>query len=434
MKQIVTDFTSRLYWQEQPLEDGGIDYIHIVNLFPQKTYQPFHGFGGAFTESAGYALSKLPKDKQEAYIKAMFSKEGLNYNLGRVHLNSCDFALGNYAAQETEDGDFSLKRDEQYILPMIKMAQKENALCLLATPWSPPAYMKTNGDMNHGGQLKKEYYGQWAEYLAKYVKLYIKKGIPITMLSIQNEPAATQTWDSCIYSGEEEGQFAANYLRKALDAQDLHGVDILAWDHNKDLLVQRMEETLSVEGASDALDGFAFHWYTGDHFEAVQLARELYPNKSLYFTEGCVEYSRFEADAVKNAQMYAHDIIGNLNAGCNGSIDWNLLLDAKGGPNHVGNFCDAPVMLNKAEDDYVLNLSYYYIGHFSKYIQPGAKRMASSKYSSNLDVTAFLNPDGHTVAVLLNRAAGPLPVTLRDNNTQLGNLSIPGYGIVTVVM
>ncbi len=436
MKQIVTRLDQNLFWAQQPLQDGGIDYIHIVNLFPQKRYQAFHGFGGAFTEAAAYAMGKLDTQKQNGFLQAMFGEDGLRYTLGRVHLGSCDFALSNYAAvtdpADDELNTFSILREEEHLLPMVRRALKYGSLSLLASPWSPPAFMKTNQDMNNGGQLKPEYRALWAKYLAKYVKTYRESGIPITMLSIQNEPAATQTWDSCLYSGEEEGVFAAQYLCPALEAAGLSDVQILVWDHNKDLLVQRMQETLSVPGAKQAIDGFAFHWYTGDHFEAVALAREEHPDMVLYFTEGCVEYSRFEgAGAVKNAEMYAHDILGNLNAGCNGSIDWNLLLDEKGGPNHVGNYCDAPVMLAAGEEDYVLNLSYYYIGHFSRYIQPGAVRIACTRYAAQLEVTAFENPDGSKAVCFLNRTDDALPVTLRENNAHLCNLTIAPHSIVT---
>lgn len=440
MKQFTTNPAKNLHWQETAVAAEGMDFVHIVNVFPERQYQQFDGFGGAFTEAAGYALAQLPQAAQQEVIDAYFAPDGLRYNLGRIHLNSCDFALGNYAAME-DPGDtalasFSIARDEEYLLPMVRRAIEASPapLALFASPWSPPAFMKTNGEMNNGGALKPEYYGLWAKYLAKYIQVYRAAGIPVTMLSIQNEPEATQTWDSCRYTAEEEGRFAAEYLAPALAEAGLSDIKVFAWDHNKDMLYQRMEDTLAVPGANAALSGFAFHWYTGDHFEAVALAREVWPEKTLYFTEGCVEYSRFSgANAVKKAEMYAHDILGNLSAGCNGSIDWNLLLDAKGGPNHVHNYCDAPIMTDAEAKGIVRQLSYYYIGQFSRHIKPGARRIATTSYASQVECVAFANPDGERVICLLNRTDEALPICLREGLALKGNTLLEAHSIITLV-
>ncbi len=185
----------------------------------------------------------------------------------------------------------------------------------------------------------------WADMVARYVSAYRDEGITIQQLTVQNEPAAVQTWDSCIFSGVEEAEFACRYLRPALDRAQHSDVKINVWDHNKEKILERAAESFSVEGARDVIDGIAFHWYTGEHFDALAEVHRQYPDKALIFTEGCVEYSRFEAEnQIQNAEMYAHDIIGDFNAGMNGFIDWNLILDRQGGPNHVGNYCDAPVM------------------------------------------------------------------------------------------
>jgi glucosylceramidase len=177
-------------------------------------------------------------------------------------------------------------------------------------------------------------------------------------------------------------------------------------------MFERAKETIDAD-TDKMIDGIAFHWYTGDHFDAVSITRDAFPGKELIFSEGCVEYSRFDASQLKNAQMYAHDMIGNLNAGMTGFLDWNILLDVKGGPNHVGNNCDAPVMSVDGEDNFVQNLSFYYIGHFSRYIEKGAKRIACTKYTDKLEITGFKNPDGSIVCIILNRTTEDIPVTLR---------------------
>lgn len=432
---VVTDFSQNLRWAEKNLEAGPVDCVHQVSVYPQMRRQTFHGFGGAFTEASAFNYQRLPAEKQAELMERYFGASGLRYALGRTHLNSCDFALGNYACMEREDDPvFHTERDEQYLLPMIHDAQKAagKPLGLLVSPWSPPAFMKTNGDMNHGGRLKPEHWSLWARCMARYVRFYRENGCDVRMISVQNEPAAVQTWDSCIYTAEEEGRFAIA-LRAALEAVGCGDVQILAWDHNKDILVYRAQETLSVPSAADAVSGFAVHWYTGDHFDAIRLVRERWPEKAVWFTEGCVEYSRFDGmTPLQKAEMYAHDIIGNLNAGISGSMDWNLLLDAKGGPNHVGNFCEAPIMLREDGSDFEVMCEYHYIGHFSRYIQPGAVCLGCSSYCGDVEVTAFENPDGSRTAVLLNRSGNTLPVSLTENAAEGFHLVLEPHTIATV--
>lgn len=393
-------------------KEGGFIYspskeFKLLKVYPRETRQEILGFGGAFTEASAYTWSKMSEENKEKLLSLYFGKEGNQYNFCRTHIQSCDFSLGNRTYVEDNDTEletFSIEGDFKYQIPFIKEALKYNGdMELLASPWSPPGFMKTNNEMNHGGKLKEEYYDAWAEIFVKYLKAYEKEGIVIKRVTIQNEPNAVQTWDSCQFTGEEERRFACEHLKGKLEAAGLSDVKISCWDHNKDLIVERCEEIFTDEKALKDISGVAFHWYTGDHFEALQCIRDKYPEKELIFTEGCVEYSRFAtANQTQNAEMYAHDIIGNLNAGMNGYIDWNLILDEKGGPNHAGNFCDAPVMCDTAQDTVDVKLSFYYIGHFSRFIKPGARRVLVSRYTDKVDCCGFLNPDGEMVLVVLN--------------------------------
>ena len=437
MKAVITttDFSRNSLWVQTPLESGALDCTHQVSVYPRCRGQRFEGFGGAFTEAAAYNYQKLPLSKREAFMQAYFGEQGLRYSVGRTHIGSCDFALGNYACMDSADAAvFDTRRDETYLLPMLRDAALAagKPIGLLLSPWSPPAFMKTNGDMNHGGKLREEYRSLWASCMAQYVAFYKSHGCDVRMVSIQNEPAATQVWDSCLYSGAEEGEFAA-FLREALDAAGCEDVKILAWDHNKDIFVYRAEDTLSVDGAEKTVDGFGIHWYTGDHFEAIRAVKQRWPEKTIWFTEGCVEYSRFDGmSRQQKAEMYAHDILGNLNAGISGSIDWNLLLDSKGGPNHVGNFCEAPVMLTEDATDFTLMTEYYYIGHFSRYIRPGAVKLASSVAATGIEAVAFENPDGSRAAVLLNAGDEPQSVSLTENGAEGFSFQLMPHTIATV--
>jgi glucosylceramidase len=411
---------------------------HVINLYPEVEYQTILGFGGAITEAAGYAFSKLTKENQEKALELYFGGSGNGYHLMRSHIDSCDFSLGIYAAmndpEDAEMKSFQQEREEQYILPLLRAAAQKagKAFDLMLSPWSPPAFMKTNGDRTHGGKLKEEYRKAWAEYICRYIKEYEKKGFHINRLTIQNEPAAVQTWDSCIYSAEEEKVFLRDYLYPTLSEQGLGHIKLNIWDHNKERMYERAKAIIDEE-TINMVDGVAFHWYSGDHFEAITLTHEAYREKELIFTEGCVEYSRFSADQLKNAQMYAHDIMGNLNAGMTGFIDWNIFLDEKGGPNHVGNYCDAPIMVNTQTGELMVKLSYDYIGHFSKYIKPGAKRIGLSKYTSELEVTAFKNPEGSLVLVALNRTDRKLPIVIRVNG-ELIEFELPESSIATALL
>lgn len=442
IRMIVTNDAKKEYWQETILTKESINSeMGVVKIYAEEKEQSIDGFGGAFTESSAYNYQKLSKAKQQMLIEQYYGESGLRYNMGRIHMNSCDFALGNYTYIEEGDdtlSTFNIQHDFKQIIPMIKDALEkcDGEINFMAAPWSPPAFMKTNGEMNHGGKLKKEYYQTWADYFVAFIKAYQEAGIKISYVTVQNEPAATQTWDSCVYTAEEERDFAKDYLAPALDKAGLGEVEIYIWDHNKEVVVERVQTAFSDKDARDKITGIAVHWYTGDHFEAIELLRKKYPEKKIFFTEGCVEYSRFaDSGEVQKAEMYAHDMLGNLKAGISGFLDWNLLLDEKGGPNHVGNFCAAPMMLTVGEDgeiDFEKRLSYYYIGHFSRYIKPGAVKIAATRYTDKIEAAAFLNPDNSRAVVVLNKTEEPVKFLLNDAGEGVP-VTLESHSIATLV-
>ncbi|MFQ9195444.1 MAG: glycoside hydrolase family 30 protein [[Clostridium] leptum] len=323
---------------------------NAVNLYPEITYQSLDGFGGSATEAAGYVLSQLDDARREEALRAYFGRDGLRYSWLRVPVDSCDFSLSSYCAvtdpNDREFQTFSLKRDLQYIVPLLRQAQalSDTPLSLMLSPWSPPAFMKTNGSRRFGGRLREDCYSQWAKYLCRYIKEYQNLGFSVKLLSIQNEPKAKQPWDSCLYTAQEEKRFLQEALYPQLQKEGLGEISVCIWDHNKERCFERARDIIDAE-TDPMVGGVAFHWYSGDHFDALRLIRERYPDKKLVFTEGCVEYHSYVyQNDLANAQLYAHDIIGNLNAGMNLFLDWNLVLNQKGGPNHTGNYCDAPIL------------------------------------------------------------------------------------------
>ena len=439
--------------------------MQVVNVYPQVMYQTVEGFGGAMTEAAGYALSKLSDEDRKAAINAYFGKDGIGSTLIRTHIDSCDFSLGMYQAVEDVVSDpefttFTINRDRQYIIPAIKeaMAACDKPISVLLSPWSPPAAWKTapakvviganapemirknapkedsdEGNRCWGGHLKPEFYPSWARYIVKYIQAYLDEGIPVKWVSIQNEAMAVTPWDSCQWTIEEEKTFLRDHLYPEMLKAGLIGkVGIYIWDHNKERIFERACGTLD-EKTRPMVDGIAFHWYTGDHFDAVRMTHEAFPEKKLMFSEGCVEYSVMGGQSeVTFGQRYAHDMIGNLNAGMNRFIDWNMYLDEIGGPNHVGNYCGAPIMLD-GKGSFEKKVSYYYIAHFSKYIQPGATHIGSSSYSDKLEVTAARNPDGSIVLVVLNRTGEEIPYNVRIQG-ELVKLKAEANSIATAVI
>lgn len=410
--------------------------LYLVNLYPQVRYQTILGFGGAITEAVGLVLGALPPEQARQLLNAYYGPGGIGYSLVRTHLDSCDFTGENYCAIQPGDVDFttfSLHHDEKNIIPYIHMAEElaGTKLPVMLSPWSPPAFMKTNGSRNGGGKLRPEYADLWARYICKYIHEYRKRGIRVTRISIQNEPNAVQTWDSCLYSAREEREFLRDHLHPALVENGLGDLEVFVWDHNKERMFERAAQCITPE-TDKMIAGVAFHWYSGDHFDAVRLVRECFPDKLLMFSEGCIEYSRFDkTQALKNAQMYAHDMIGNLNAGMNLFVDWNIALNENGGPNHVENYCEAPVICDTRSGKVEYKPSFYYIAHFSRYIKKGARRIATTCYSGKVEVTAFENPDGSIVVVLLNRTDEELPAILRLKQV-LFNACCPAHSISTV--
>ena len=413
---------------------------HIINVHPSVRYQALKGFGGTFTEAAGYCLEQAGDALADEILNAYFGPEGLRYTQGRVHLDSCDASLSNYAAMESPEDEqlesFSIMRDERYLIPWILKAQQAagRPLALMVSPWSPPAFMKTNGEKNHGGKLKPEYYGLWARYICRFIHVYRARGISFSMLSLQNEPKAVQIWDSCIWEAQEERDYLRDYLVPELRRQGLGSLDLLVWDHNKERALERTQLILSDAKMYEAVDGTAVHWYSGTHFEQLQMLRQLYPDKRIVFTEGCVEYRVFDkGNYLRSARMYAREIIGNLNAGADAFIHWSLLFSPEGGPNHVNNLCEGVVFCDWENQRAVYTLPYYYIGHFSRYIDPGAVRIGFSRFTEDVDVTAFQNPDTRRVVVMLNKTSEAISVVLREGDAHCCPLTLPGESIVTVV-
>ncbi len=409
-----------------------------------KTYQKFLGIGGAITDASAEVFSQLPADKQDTLLKAYFDeKDGVAYNLIRTSIHSCDFSSSSFTYVDEGDADlktFSIEKDQEHRIPLIKraMAAIGDEAIFYASPWSPPPFMKGKEDMLEGGKLLPEYRAAWVNYFVKFIEAYEEEGIPVWGVTIQNEPMATQRWESCLYTAEEERDFLKDYLGPAFEAAGLGEKKIVVWDHNRDLINHRASVIFSDPEASKYAWGIGYHWYenwTGgvEMHENIARLREDFPDKHVLFTEGCAE--KFDPDQYQswaNAERYGRNMIKDFNLGTSGWTDWNILLDHTGGPNHVGNFCFAPVHADTRTGELIFTPTYHYVGHLSKFIKPGAKRLSTVSSRSALYSTTFRNPDGSIVSVVMNHTEKDISYSLYVDGREV-ELQIPARAIQSVV-
>jgi len=409
------------------------------------SFQPFVGIGGALTDASAETFAKLPKAQQQELLKAYYDpKQGIGYTLARTNIQSCDFSSGSYSYVGDNDPQlktFSVAHDEQYRIPLIKqaIAAAGGHLRLFVSPWSPPAWMKDNNSVTGGGHLKPEFDQSWANFYVKFIKTYEAKGIPVWGLTLQNEPMATQKWESCVFTAEDERDFIKNFLGPTLQKAGMADKKLIAWDHNRDLIYQQASTILEDPAAAKYIWGIGFHWYetwTGGPmlFDNVKMVNQAFPGKNLIFTEGCKE--KFAFDSLKNwslGERYGYSMINDFNSGATGWTDWNVLLDENGGPNHTGNFCFAPVHADTRNGQLIYTNAYYYIGHFSKFIRPGAHRIAVSSNRVTLQSTAFVNKDGSIVVIVMNTTDKPMPYHLCLKGNAATTESLP-HSISTLII
>jgi glucosylceramidase len=424
----------------QPLENEVSVFVN-----PKKSFQTFLGIGGAITDASAEVFAQLPAEQQKEFLSAYFDKEeGIGYSLCRTPIHSCDFSSGSYTYIEEGDKDlktFNIDHDKTYKIPMIKKAIEAagGSLLLYASPWSPPAFMKSNKNMLKGGKLLPEYFEAWALYYAKFIKAYEEEGMPIWGITIQNEPMAVQRWESCIYTAEEERDFLKNHLGPTLEREGLGDKKIVVWDHNRDLINHRANSIFEDPAAAKYAWGIGFHWYETwaggtPMFSNLGNIKESFPTKNLLFTEGCQEGFRTDRYQYwQHAERYGRSIINDFNNGTVGWTDWNILLNQKGGPNHVGNYCFAPIHGNTETGDLIYTPTYYYIGHFSRFIRPGAVRISTVSSRSHLLSTSFVNEDESMINVIMNQSDEAIEYKLYVGAAEAISLSIPAHAIQTVV-
>ena len=434
--------------------DNNTSGIPVIQINPKLQFQQIIGFGGSFTGSSAYVLSKLNKEKRDEVIRAYFSSTGADYSLMRSQIGGSDFSVNSYAYDNTPGdkdlNDFSIKEDMNYLIPLIKDAQKvsKNGFKIIASPWTAPKWMKDNNAW-YGGSLKPEYYNTWALYISKYIKAYEKEGIPIWGITPENEPLGNDAhWDSMIFTPEQMLQLIKNNLGPQFEKDKLN-TKILIYDQNRDEVKEWADVILSDPAAAKYIWGTAVHWYSSTiswYPEVLNELHEKFPDKHIIHTEGCIDndvpvwqddkwyWSKLATDwgyewasekdkplhpMYKPVFRYARDIIGGLNSWFAGWIDWNIVLDDKGGPNHARNWAIAPVIVKPETDEVYYTPLYYTLCHFSKYIRPGAYRIGVNSGVKELMVTACLNPDKSIAVEIFNPTEKSFPYQIKLGNKML---------------
>ncbi|GAA4187643.1 ricin-type beta-trefoil lectin domain protein [Streptosporangium oxazolinicum] len=391
--------------QQQPAVTFGADSgsASTIDVSDAAAYQTMDGFGASFTDSSAWLVAnRLSTGQRAALMDKLFDRgSGIGLSLLRQPMGTSDFALSNYTYDDSccDLGGFSIDHDRSAIIPVLKQAKSRNAdLKIMGTPWSPPAWMKTNNSLV-GGKLRTDRYAAFADYFVKYAQAYAAEGLPIYAVTLQNEPHHEAPYASMRMEPGEQAAVVKNHLGPAFAAAGL-STKIIAWDHNWDEPNYPIE-VLNDAGAKRYLAGSAFHCYAGD-VGAQSAVHNAHPDRDIWFTEcsGGNWATDFGANLKWNLQNL---VIGATRNWAKGVTLWNMALDQNNGPTNGGcTTCRGVVTIDNNSGNVAYNVEYYVLGHVSKFVVPGARRIDSSTYAGDLESVAFKNPDGSIALLALN--------------------------------
>jgi glucosylceramidase len=380
---------------------------------PSWGFQEILGFGASFTDAACYMFNQLSPASRTQLFRELFHPSEMGLSVCRLCIGSSDYATKAYSYDEggpdPELRRFSIDHDREYVLPMLQLGRSVNPdLFLLATPWSPPGWMKAGGSML-GGSMRKSSFGVYARYLAKFVKAYSDAGLAVNALSVQNEVDTDQDgkMPACLWGQEYEMQFIADHLGPLFKKEN---IDAKIWilDHNYSLWGRAICELDDPE-VRQYVDGVAWHGYVGE-VSAMTRVHQAHPDKHMYWTEGGPSFRdpRYQTDWVDWSANFA----GILRNWARCIMGWNLALDEAGKPN-IGPFdCGGVVTIDSKTKEVTRSGQYWALAHYSRAVRRGARRVESSSILKDVSHVAFANPDG-TVAVVLTNAGPQRKATLR---------------------
>ena len=403
-----------------------------------RAFQEMTGFGAALTDASAWLIThKLSAAQRETLLQDLFGPEpGAGFSFVRVDMGASDFSLRHYSYDDVPAGEsdpalarFSIEPDRAETIPILKRTLAINPrLTVMASPWSAPAWMKSTGSMIKG-TLRPEAYGPFAEYFRRFIVAYAAEGIPIGLISVQNEPHfEPENYPGMRLDPSARARFVGDYLGPLLERSGL-ATRILDWDHNWDE-PQSPLRMLSDATARRYVAGVAWHCYGGD-VTAQSVVRDRFPDTDVYFTEcsGGDWAPRFSDNlmwTVKNL------VIGSTRHWARGVLMWNLALDEAHGPHSGGcGDCRGVVTIDSRTGVATRNEEYFALAHASRFVKPGAHRIASTTGADSVDNVAFRNPDGSTVLVVLNSAAGARRFTIQSGRRQVEG-TLPAFAVATL--
>ncbi len=379
---------------------------NAIILDPQKTSQELLGFGAAFTDAACYMLNQLPVAVRESLFHELFHPSEMGLSVCRTCIGSSDYSTKPYSYDDGETDPeltrFSIAHDREYILPMLRLARQVNPdLFLLATPWSPPGWMKSGGSLL-GGSMRHTYLSHYAKYFLKFLQAYNSAGIPIQAVTSQNEVDTDQDarMPACIWPQEYEVEFVGRHLGPLLKES---GVSTKIWilDHNYNLWGRAVCE-LDDTNLRKCCNAVAWHGYVGTP-DMMSKVHQAYPDVDMYWTEGGPDYT--SPDYLTDWAKWGNTFTAALRNWCRGLTGWNLALDEQGRPN-IGPFpCGGLVTIHSQTHEITRSGQYWAFAHFSRAIRRGARRFDSVSTLTGVGHAAFTNPDGSQVVVVTN--SGP---------------------------
>jgi len=405
---------SALRWTQSQTASVG-----AIEIDPMQRFQPILGFGGALTDATCYLISQLPEASRKALLNELFSPSELGFSVCRICIGSSDYSRDVFSYDEGEPDPqlarFSVDHDRQYIIPILRAAREVNPdLFLLASPWSPPGWMKDNNSML-GGTLRRRYMKPYAEYIVKFLQAYQTAGVEINAVTPQNEVDTDQDsrMPACLFPQEAEVQYVGDMLGPAIEQASLR-TKIWLVDHNYNLWGRAICE-LDDDKVKRFNRAIAWHGYLGEP-ELVRRVADAHPDAEMYWTEGGPDIR--DPKYATNWSLWGRKFAGILRNYMRCAIAWNIALDEQGKPN-IGPFsCGGVVTLNSQSHEITRSGQYWAFAHYSRHLRRNAMIVESDLTGAQanidgVDHVAAINPDESHVLVLTNSSTSPKQLEIR---------------------
>lgn len=405
---------------------------NVIVVDPARRFQEMLGFGAAFTDAACYTFNQLSSPLREQLFHELFHPTEMALNVCRTCMGSSDYSTEVFSYDEGEPDPelkrFSIAHDQTYVLPMMRLARKENPdLFLFSSPWSPPGWMKAGGSML-GGSMRPRYFGAYAQYFLKFLQFYAAEGVPVQAVTVQNEVDTDQDgrMPACLWAQEYEMRFVKDHLGPLLRQ---NGISTKIWilDHNYNLWGRAVAE-LDDPDVRRYCKAIAFHGYVGAP-DMMSKAHEAHPDAQMHWTEGGPDYTApdYQTDWVNWGQTFTA-AMRNWSQSITG---WNLALDEKGRPN-IGPFsCGGLITIHSQSKEITRSGQYWALAHFSRVVRRGARRFDSFARLEGAEHVAFENPDGQKILVVTN--PGPARTATLRQAKQTTSLDLAPDSITTLV-